>query len=94
MGKTKIYEIAKEIGLASKEVVAKAQSLGMSVTSHMSSVDDEQANKIRESFGQKGKEAKEAKVADKPAKKEKANKPKEKEATPVIIRIEFIFNEE
>ncbi len=57
LGKMKIHEIAKELGLGSKEIVAKAQELGMDVTSHMSAVDDEQANKIKSSFGSVEKKA-------------------------------------
>ena len=48
MGKIKIHEIAKLLGLGSKEVVAKAQELGIEATSHLSSVEEEQANKIRD----------------------------------------------
>ncbi len=50
MGKIKIHEIAKLLGLGSKEVVAKAQELGIEATSHLSSVEEEQANKIKASF--------------------------------------------
>lgn len=84
MGKVKIHEIAKEIGLASKEVVEKAKSLGMAVTSHMSSVEEEEAKKIKESFGGKTKDL-----------ESKSSKPvKTKDATPVIIRREVIISEE
>ena len=38
MGKIKIHEIAKLLGLGSKEVVTKAQELGVEATSHMSAV--------------------------------------------------------
>lgn len=43
-------EIAREIGVSSKEVVAKAQELGFDVKSHASSVDDASAKRLAESF--------------------------------------------
>ena len=43
MGKIKIHELAKEIGMSSKDVLEKAKSLGIDVTSHLSNVTDEQA---------------------------------------------------
>ena len=46
-------EIAREIGVSSKEVVAKAQELGFDVKSHASSVDDASAKRLTESFGAK-----------------------------------------
>ena len=49
MGKIKIHEIAKLLVLGSKEVVAKAQELGIEATSHMSAVEEQQATKIKES---------------------------------------------
>ena len=56
MGKVKIHEIAKEFGLTSKEVIDKAESLGIKVASHLSSIDDNQAEKLKESLGKKSKE--------------------------------------
>ena len=40
MSKKRLYEIAKEVGVESKVVVAKAQELGLSVKSHSSSVEE------------------------------------------------------
>lgn len=84
MGKIKIHEIAKELGLGSKEVVAKAQELGMDVTSHMSAIDDDQASKLKSSFGKS-----ETKV-DKTLNTEKEDKKKSEKQAPVIIRREVI----
>ena len=50
MGKIKIHEIAKEVGLTSKEVIKIANDLGIGVTSHLSAVDDSQAAKIKENL--------------------------------------------
>ena len=46
MAKIKIHEIAKKIGLTSKEIIEKANELGINVKSHLSSIEDEQAEKI------------------------------------------------
>ena len=50
MGKIKIHEIAKKLGLNSKEVLEKAIELGMEVKTHMSSVSEEEAKKIESKF--------------------------------------------
>ena len=48
MGKIKIHEIAKEVGLTSKEIIKIANDLGIGVTSHLSAVDDSQAEQIKQ----------------------------------------------
>ena len=53
MSKKRLNEIAREIGVSSKEVVAEAQELGFDVKSHASSVDDASAKRLAESFGAK-----------------------------------------
>ncbi|MFV1349751.1 translation initiation factor IF-2 N-terminal domain-containing protein, partial [Klebsiella pneumoniae] len=50
MSKKRLHEIAKEIGKTSKEVVEQAQSLGLPVKSHASSVEENDATRIVESF--------------------------------------------
>lgn len=50
MAKKRIYEIAKEVGVDNKVVVQKAKDLGLDVKNHMSSVDDSQVAKIKNSF--------------------------------------------
>ena len=45
MGKIKIHEIAKEMGLASKDVIAKANELGIEAKSHLSGVDEKEGKK-------------------------------------------------
>ena len=87
MGKVKIHEIAKEVGLTSKEIIEKANNLGINVSSHLSSVDEEQANMIKHSLGKKHNEI---------AKNDKSKKTKneKKNETPVIIRREVIVTEE
>ena len=77
MGKIKIHEIAKKIGVNSKEVLEKAQELGLDVKTHMSSVDESEAKKI------------EAKFSNNNTKKEV----KEKRDNPFIIRREVIMTD-
>ncbi|ORP04456.1 translation initiation factor IF-2 [Streptococcus mitis] len=50
MSKKRLYEIAKELGKESKEVVARAKELGLDVKSHSSSVEEAVAAKIAASF--------------------------------------------
>ncbi len=90
MAKIKIHEIAKELGLVSKEVVAKAQELGIEVKNHMSAVTEEQAEQIKNSL-KKG-ESRETKKESKPSKTSEPEKEKKKaeKETPVIIRREVI----
>ena len=82
MSKIKIHEIAKNLGIASKEVIAKANEIGINVSSHLSSVEEELAKKITEALKNKN---------EKP-KKEKAKETKKADA-PVIIRREVIIDE-
>ena len=77
MGKIKIHEIAKKLGVNSKDVLEKAQELGLDVKTHMSSVDESEAKKI------------EAKFSNNNTKKEV----KEKRDNPVIIRREVIMTD-
>lgn len=82
MGKIKIHEIAKKVGLASKEVIEKAKELGINVTSHLSTVEEDEAKKIENAIGTS------EKVVDKKEKKAKDT------TTPVIIRRELIISDE
>lgn len=52
MSKVRLYEIAKELGKESKEIVARAKELGIEVKSHASSVESEIATRITASFSQ------------------------------------------
>lgn len=63
MSKKRLYEIAKELGKESKEVVARAKELGLDVKSHSSSVEEAVAAKIAARF----KPAAAPKVEAKPA---------------------------
>jgi len=84
LGKIKIHEIAKEMGLTSKEIIEKANNLGIEVKSHMSGVDEKEAEKIKSAFSKTEKKAENKKSQEK-VKEEK------KSAAPVIIRREVII---
>ena len=88
MGKIKIHEIAKEMGLTSKEVIEKAIKLGIEAKTHMSGVDEEDAERIRKSFG------KEETTRKEENKKEENKKEEKKNETPVIIRRQVIITDE
>jgi len=47
MSKIRVYDLAKEAGMASKELADKLIDLGYNIKSHSSSVDDEVADEIR-----------------------------------------------
>ena len=91
MGKIKVHEIAKELDLTSKQIIEKAQSMGIEVSSHMSSFDDEQAKRIRDSLNSKKSKTKNA---EKTGKSENNKKDDKKNQTPVIIRREVIINDD
>ena len=93
MGKVKIHEIAKELDLTSKEIIEKANSLGIKVSSHLSSVDDEQANKIKAELKKENNKAEKASSLNKNTNNKKV-KDEKKNETPVIIRREVIVTEE
>ena len=80
MGKIKLYDIAKELNLTSKEILEIAKKLKIEAKSHLSSIDEADAVKIKENV--------------KGLKTKKEEKPKaEKNETPVIIRREVIVND-
>ena len=90
MDKIKIYELAKKIDIASKDLVNKAKELGMEVSSHLSSISLEQAEKLEKSL-------KSGKTTSNKQAKEEKNKSKEetkKGSTPVIIRREVIISDD
>ena len=46
MGKMKLYDLAKELNLASKELLKIAGEIGIKVKSHLSSIEDDEVEKI------------------------------------------------
>lgn len=86
MSKKRLNEIARELGLSSKEVVAKAQELGFEVKSHASSVDEASAKRLADSF------AKKAEVPKPVEKVQSVEKPTESKAP--VVKEEVPANKE
>ena len=79
MAKTRLHEIAKELGVKSTEVVNAALEMGMDVKSYQSSVSEEEAAKLRARFGSGNKTEAPAKT-EVPAKKPEQATSEEKSA--------------
>ncbi len=84
MDKIKIHELAKKIGRSSKEIMEVASRLGIEIKSHLSLIEQSDANKIE-------KEITKMKQDNKAQQKQKTEK---SNSTPVIIRREVIISEE
>ncbi len=50
MKKIRVYELAKELGVSSKELIEKIETLSISVTSHMSTLETSEVEKTRSLF--------------------------------------------
>ncbi len=87
MSKKRLYEIAKELGKESKEVVARAKELGLDVKSHSSSVEEAVAAKIAASFKSAAAPKAEAKPAAPKASAEKKAE-KSEPAKPAVAKEE------
>ena len=82
MGKMKVHELAKELGMQSKELVDKLVELKYNIKSHLSTLEDSDVEKIRKTLG--GKKSNNASNDDKSVSPKKEKKP----IAPVIIRRE------
>ncbi len=87
MEKIKIHELAKKLNKSSKEIMEMASKLGIEIKSHLSTIDQDAANKIEKELNKTkntkpGKEKQEEKKADK------------QNSSPVIIRREVIISDE
>lgn len=76
MSKKRLYEIAKELGKSSKEIVDYAQELGLDVKSHSSSVDESDAKRIAAKFSGNAKPAAAKAKVEKAAEKTVVEAPK------------------
>ena len=103
LGKLKVYELAKELGKTSKEIIAIAQESGMNVKTHMSALEEDAiatiTNKVKGTGKSRTAAADKEKKAKSTTKKEEAKKePKEKTEkqtdNPVIIRRQVIISDE
>ena len=73
MQKTRVYKIAQELNITSKELIEKLEALDIKVTNHMSSLSMEEAEVIMELLGDK-KEKKEDEMIDTKKNKKKEDK--------------------
>lgn len=73
MSKTRVYELAKELNVASKEIIEKAKEVGISYNSHMSTMEESEISKIKGAWNSKPA----TKPADKEPKKEVKSAPKQ-----------------
>ena len=80
MAKIRVYELAKSLNKDSKEVIELLKKNGIEVKNHMSSVSDEDADKIRKNAS--GNAQKEETKVDKPAAKEQGKNTDAKKDAP------------
>ena len=89
MGKIKIYDIAKKLNLTSKEVLEIAKKLNIDAKSHLSGVEESEAEKIEKEINKK-----ETKKQRKGTVEKNKMEAKKEEKAPVIIRREVIVSNE
>lgn len=87
LGKIKIHELAKKLNVNSKQIIETANELGIIAKSHLSSIEEEQGEKIEKALSKDGKQQ-----TAKNNKKENIDNNK-KESKPVIIRREVIITD-
>lgn len=81
LSKIRVHALAKEVGISSKELILKLQELNIPVKNHMSTLVEEDANKVRQSFA-KGTEGKSSQQSqDNINKKQKQTKKKQNKKT-------------
>ena len=55
MAKIKIYELAKELSVESKDIIRKLGKMGVEAKTHMSSISQKDADAVRSAFAAEGK---------------------------------------
>ncbi|WP_300297842.1 translation initiation factor IF-2 [Anaerosolibacter sp.] len=58
MSKLRVYQLAKDLGISSKEVIEKLTEFGVEVANHMSALEEDEANIIIELYGVEDKKEK------------------------------------
>ena len=71
MTRIRVYELAKEVGVSSKELIERIEDLKLDISSHMSTMEEDDAKLIKELIkdedknnGEVDKEAKKAKLVN------------------------------
>ena len=88
MGKMKLYELAKEMDVSSKDLLEQAKEIGINIKSHLSVISDEDVKNLKSRYQREDTTA-ESKKEEKKPKKENS----QKKDNPVIIRREVIIEE-
>ncbi|GAB4341069.1 MAG: hypothetical protein Kow0099_17500 [Candidatus Abyssubacteria bacterium] len=83
MSKIRVFELAKQLGLSSKELMVKLQELGFAITSHMSTLEDKEAKLVLKKLGHLRREKVETTKKAKPRKPEATEMP-----TPTLVEEE------
>ncbi len=50
MSKTRVYELAKELGIDNKDLITRLEKLGIAVKAHSSSLEDSDVERVRQEF--------------------------------------------
>ncbi|MFW6279118.1 MAG: translation initiation factor IF-2 [Bacillota bacterium] len=91
MGKKRIYQLAKELDMESKELIDILQDLGIDVSSHMSTIEDETADLVRGMVA--GEEESEQEEQQKETQKQQEVKEEKKEQTQTEQKVEVVKEE-
>ncbi len=88
MGKLKVYEMARKVGMSNKDFLMKLQEWGIEVKSHLNVLEEDDVKKIQDKLNSgKPKKEKASKPTEEKAQEKKNEK---KKAEPRIIRREII----
>ena len=93
MGKMKLYDLAKELNLTSKELLNIAVKKGIEVKSHLSSLEDDQIELLKNSVSKDKEENNASKEINKKMESKEPKSNKTPKDSPVIIRREVIIEE-
>ncbi|OTN72494.1 translation initiation factor IF-2 [Enterococcus faecium] len=81
MGNKRIYELAKELKKSSKDVVEKAQQLGIDVKNHMGAITSSDENKLQQAFKNPSTKQQAAQQASRKPANQQPNDQRKKETT-------------
>ncbi len=76
LSKIRVYQLAKDIGVSSKDLIAKLLEEGIEVANHMSALEDDEANLVMKIFGKSNDSAPKADAPLEAPKKEVVDQPK------------------
>ena len=82
MAKMRVHELAKALNKSSREILDTLRQQGIEIQSHMSTVTEEQADRVKSLFNRSSDKIKSMKSAPEAAKPEKASVPSRKDAKP------------